>query len=65
MAIFKFKKKGPLDQSTLPKPDAVPPVLVPLPKLILKTPIASVLVLCSSINTFVPVAVDWIILDTT
>ena len=33
---------------------AVPPVLCPLPIVILKTPIASVLDLCVSINTFVP-----------
>ena len=57
MAIFKFKKNGPFDQSIAPKLEAAPPVLLPLPKLILNTPMASVFVLCSSIKTFVPVAV--------
>ena len=43
----------------------LPPVLCPFPIVILKTPIASVLVLCSSTKTLVPFTVVWMILDST
>ena len=44
---------------------ALPPVLCPLPIVILNTPMASVLDLCTSINTFVPVVVFCIMVDCT